>query len=156
FSNVIDDFKKITAAHVGSQAALLAYLKIGNFYAEQGRLDEAILAYQAALNSTDQRFYKILIYYNLGYLQEQKGNHEQAIGWFKKITDMKKQRLLFWSIGYRPNVFWLSQAYFGMGRCYDQLKQVELAKDAYLRISDEFPNTPYADQAQVHAQFVKP
>ncbi len=137
-----------------SKAAFLSYLKLGDLSSEQKQYSEALGYYEKALKLSNGKFYKILVLYNLGYMNEILGQCDKAIEWFNKITSYQKQRFLLWTLGYRPNAFWLSSAYFGIGRCYEKQKQPEAAKEAYLRVSDEFPNTPYADQGRAFAELV--
>jgi len=150
----IFELKALTQKFSGSKASLLSYLKLGEFYTEQSQYEAAIPFYQKAYDLKPDRFYTLLSIYNLGYLHEKKGDCPKAMEWFQKMTDMKKQRVLLWTVGYRPNGFWLSNAYFGMARCHAVLNQKDLAKDTYLRVSDEFPNTQYADQAQGYAELL--
>ncbi len=146
--------QSVTQKFPKSQAAFLGFLKLGDIFSEQKHYPEALTQYEKALELSKSKFYKILVLYNLGYMNELLGQSEKAIEWFNHITAYQKQRFLLWTFGYRPNAFWLSSAYFGIGRCYEKQKQPEAAKEAYLRVSDEFPNTPYADQGRAFAELV--
>ncbi|MBI3016464.1 MAG: tetratricopeptide repeat protein [Deltaproteobacteria bacterium] len=137
-----------------SKAAFLSHLKLGDLFSEQKQYQEALAQYEKALKLSNGKFYKIIVLYNLGYMNELLGQCDKAIEWFNQITSYQKQRFLLWTFGYRPNAFWLSSAYFGIGRCYEKQKQPEAAKEAYLRVSDEFPATVYADQGRAFAELV--
>lgn len=134
-----------------SNAAFLGYLKLGSLHGEHKNYIQAISNYEKALKLASNHFYKLLILQNLGYFHELSQEYKEAILWYSKITDFKKQRIGLWTVGYRPNVYWISTAYFGIGRCYEKLNQKDNAKDAYLKVSDEFSNTVYADRARAYA-----
>lgn len=131
-----------------TQATLLSNLKLGDFYLEQKRFSEAETAYEQVLHSGKHPLYKVLLFHNLGYLFEISGNYSKAIEYFEKITQMQKKRILFWFYGYRPNAFWLSSAYFGMGRCYEKMGKFSEAKEMYGRVENQFAQTLFADKAQ--------
>ena len=150
----IVEMETLTQTFPKSKAAFLSYLKLGDLFSEQKRYPDALGYYEKSLKLSNGKFYKILVLYNLGYMNELLGQCDKAIEWFTQITSYQKQRFLLWTFGYRPNVFWLSSAYFGIGRCYEKQKQAEAAKEAYLRVSDEFPNTPYADQGRALAELI--
>ena len=150
----IVQIETVTHQFPKSKAAFLSYLKLGDLFSEQKQYPEALGQYEKALKLSNGKFYKILVLYNLGYMNELLGQCDKAVEWFNQITSYQKQRFLLWTFGYRPNAFWLSSAYFGIGRCYEKQKQPEAAKEAYLRVSDEFPNTPYADQGRALAELV--
>lgn len=151
----IQSIDEIGMAYPKSQGALLGYLKMGDFYAEQGAYPQAVSYYQKALGCGNNQFYTVLVYYNLGYLYELSKDYEQSLKHFERITEFNKTRIIFWSFGNRPNAFWLSAAYFGMGRAYEKLGRIEEAQNAYLRVFDEFPNTPFADKAESLAWLVE-
>ena len=134
--------------HQSSEAGYLAHMKLGEYYLAQNNFDKAIEAFLKAEKGASNQFYKVLVYYNLGYAYEMKGSFLEAIDSFKKITAFNTNRILFWSFGSRPDTFWLASAYFGIGRAYEKLEKGAEAKEAYFRVVDEFPNTPFADQAQ--------
>lgn len=150
----MDQLKTVLKTFSKSKAAFLSYLKLGDLFSEQKHYPEALEHYEKALKLSNGKFYKILVLYNLGYMNELLGHYDKAIEWFNQITSYQKQRFLLWTFGYRPNAFWLSSAYFGIGRCYEKQKQPEAAKEAYLRVSDEFPSTNYADQGRAFAELV--
>lgn len=147
----LGEINQIIQKNPKSKAAFFSYLKLGDIHAEQKDYSSAFLFYEKALGLTSNHFYKLLVLYNLGYTAELGGDCTKAIEWFSKITSFKKQRIGLWTTGYRPNVFWISSAHFGIGRCYEKLNQIEQAKDFYLKVSDEFPNTVYADRARAYA-----
>lgn len=149
--NDLAQLTKLAEKNPKTKAAFFSYLKAANISGELKKYMNAIAYYEKAFNLTSDYFYKLLILQNLGYMHELSGEYAKAIGWYEKITEFKKQRIGLWTVGYRPNVFWLSCAYFGIGRCYEKLNQKENAKDAYLKVSDEFSNTIYADRARAYA-----
>lgn len=147
----VKDFREAFQPYSRSHAAVLGYLKLGDFFTEQQSYTEAISSYEKALEGDRHLFYRLLIYYNLGYLYELSGQYEKAMEYFQKITAFNKKRILFWTVGQRPNSFWLSSAYFGIGRCQEKLNRFSEAKEMYLRIVDEFPETPFSDKAEALA-----
>ncbi len=151
----IKDLEKVASGSTKSKATFLTYLTLGDLYNENKKYDVASGHYEKALNIAPNRFYKILALYNLGYSYELSGQYDKAIDTFKKMTEFKKQRVGLWTMGYRPNAFWISSAYFGIGRCYEKLQKRDEAKDSYLKVSDEFPNTQYADRGKAYAQLVQ-
>lgn len=150
----ISAFQQVIQKHPKSKGAHLAYLKLGELYSEQKKWKEAADVYEAALKLSRDRFYRLLGYYNLGYIHEMAGECDKAVSYFQKITGIKKTRILLWTFGSRPNAFWLSSAYFGIGRCYEKLSRLAEAKETYLRVADEFPDTAYADKARAYARQV--
>lgn len=148
-------FEEMSRKYPKSKGALLAYFKLGELNAAEKKWKEAIHAYESALRLSKDRFYKLLAYYNLGYMHEMAGECEKAISYFREITDIKKTRILLWTFGSRPNAFWLSSAYFGIGRCYEKLSRFSEAKETYLRVADEFPDTSYADKARAYARLIE-
>lgn len=153
--NSISAFQQMIQKYPKSKGAHLAYLKLGELYSEQKKWKEAADAYEKTLKLSHDRFYRLLGYYNLGYIHEMAGECDKAISWLQKITDIKKMRILLWTFGSRPNAFWLSSAYFGIGRCYEKLSRLAEAKETYLRVADEFPDTAYADKAGAYARLVR-
>ena len=148
------ELKAVTQKFPKSQAAFLAYLKLGELYSQEKKYTDALSFYEKALPLAHNKFYKILVTYNLGYLYELSQDYPKAIEWYRKITEYKKQRILLWTVGYRPNAFWIASAYFGLGRSYEKLKKVAEAKEMYLHVADEFPNTTFADKGHAFAQLL--
>jgi len=138
---------EVAKAHPKSEAAFLGYLKLGDIYTAENHYEKAREFYEKALHNTTKPFYRVLAYYNLGYVHELLGDCQRGIDSFQKVAAFNKTRILFWSFGYRPNAFWLSSAYFGIGRCHEKLNQFKEAREAYLRVIDEFSQTPFSDKA---------
>jgi len=149
-----EELKKLEGVHEkhpSSKGALLSLLTLGDFFSGEKTYKDAIMYYEKAKAIADHPFYNILIFYNLGFLHEMVGDLSKAIDYYMKITALNKRRILFWSFGYRPNTFWLTSAYFGIGRCHERLNNPSAAREMYQRISDEFPDSAYADKAESFA-----
>ena len=153
-SEELDQIKHVPRDFPKSKGALMSLLKVGDFHASQKQYALALSSYDEALKMAQTHFFKILIFYNRGYMYELSEQYPQAVEQFQKITAINKWRFLFWEFGYRPNPFWLTSAYFGIGRCYEKLSRPTEAKETYLRIADEFPNTPFADKAEALALLI--
>jgi len=146
--------ESVSLNHPKSKGSLLSLLKVGDFYIEQKRYSVALSIYEHALREAKRQFFKVLVHYNLGYTNEFLNKCDEAIAQFRKITEFNKTRVLFWSFGERPNKFWLSSAYFGIARCYEKTKKFTEAKQSYMQVVDQFPNTQFADQAQSHVYLI--
>lgn len=138
----------VSKKYPSSHAAIFSLLKLGDFYINQKIYDQAIPFYERGEPYADHPFYRVLMYYNLGFLYEMTDRCEKAIEYYQKILSFNKKRILFWTLGYRPNVFWLTSAYFGIGRCHEKLNRLTEARDMYFRISDEFSETSFSDKAK--------
>jgi len=151
----VQGLKQVSQDFPKTKASIMSLLKVGDFFVKHQKYAEAVVTYTEALGQAKSQFFKVLLYYNLGYAHEFLNQYDEAIANFRKITEFNKTRVVFWSFGERPSTFWLSSAYFGIGRCFEKSKRSSEAKQSYMQIVDEFPNTQFADQAQALVHLVK-
>ncbi|HDP69707.1 MAG TPA: tetratricopeptide repeat protein [Actinobacteria bacterium] len=86
-----------------------AHLQLGNIYAQDGKLDKAVIEYKKAL---EINFNLAPAYYNLGYVYQSKKLIDNAIHNYKKTIELQPD--------YDP-------AYYNLGILYEEIGQMELA-----------------------------
>jgi len=126
---IVDDYSGTSA---GQQSRLL----LGQVYFERGEHDAALEVYQDLLEKGKVPVeIKALAWEGLAYVHEEKGDVENAIPWYQKLTQADSSYIRPW-------------AWMGLGRCYEQTGQPEQALDAYHRFLADFPNHPQASEAK--------
>ncbi|WP_139240662.1 tetratricopeptide repeat protein, partial [Geitlerinema sp. PCC 9228] len=117
FKNVINLFKKL-----GGNYYTQLYNNLGNAYSNQGKYEQAIAAYQQALEIDPNSAYA---YFNLGLVYSNQGNYEQAIAAYQQGLEID------------PND---ASAYIGLGNAYSNQGKYEQAIAAYQQALEIDPN----------------
>tara|TARA_B100000809_G_scaffold254209_1_gene291138 strand:- start:254 stop:721 length:468 start_codon:yes stop_codon:yes gene_type:complete len=89
------------------------YYNLGNTYRQQDRLEEAIEAYNKAIEIKPDYH---LAYHNLGNTYRRQGKYDQAIEAYNKAIEIKPDYHL---------------AYYNLGNAYDEQDKYEEAIEAY-------------------------
>lgn len=87
----LDVFKEVTTQYPKSQAAKLAYYRMGNIFFDRGDFDAAITSYEKFLSKTSRdNELKTLTYTGLGYCYEEKKDYDNALSSFEKALKSKE------------------------------------------------------------------
>ncbi|NOZ45473.1 MAG: tetratricopeptide repeat protein [Chlorobi bacterium] len=105
-----------------------AHYNLAMFYQENGSEKRAINEYTYILNNIDSL--QPTIYFNLGYIYMQYFNeYDSAIVKYSKSIEINNQ---------------YTEAYYNRGYCYEQLKNLEFAKNDYLKALSITKNYEFA------------
>jgi tetratricopeptide (TPR) repeat protein len=136
FSAVSGDFDTLIDSYGGQPAGKLGRLFYGHMGAMAEDHDKAIAYYQRALNDFgDDPALRNIIHNGLGAAYQQKGDYPKAIAHFQKVAD-------------GPDSVLKDAALFNLGKLFGQLGKTEESRQAYQRLMDDFPNSPYANIAR--------
>lgn len=123
FKNIVDKYGSTGAG----KAALIYYADV--CYATK-KYDEAIDAYQKALDAFDDPGFKNLILNGLAYSFEGKGDYEKSAAHFEMIVSDKSAAMI-------------DQALFNLGRVYEKMGKADKGKETFARLVKEFPDSMY-------------
>lgn len=130
----LDQFLQLYPSQAGAEDAL--FLKAEAYY-NMGEYDKAILTYKEYIEKYNSKgAYNVQALSSIGYSYEAKGNYQEAVKAFQKVADDYQDYLL------RDSTF------MEMGRCYEQLKDLDKAKDAYQKVVINFSDSPLLKEAQ--------
>lgn len=135
-SAVSGDFDKLMRSYGRQPAGKLGRLFYGNMEAMAQDYDKAIAYYQKALTEFgDDPALRNMIHNGLGMAYQQKGDYPKAITNFQIIAD-------------GPDSVLKDAALFNLGKLLGQLGKTEESRQAYQRLIDDFPNSPYTNIAR--------
>jgi len=137
FSEVARErLQRLVSEYGSTPAGKLGWHLYGDVSYEAGQFDEAVRAYEAALESfPDDDILRPLIWNSLGYAHEAKQDIDQAIQCWEKVT------------GFAGTLV-KSDAYFNLGRMYEQRMNTEKAREAYGKVVEGFPDSVYSEAAR--------
>jgi len=137
----LDQVLQLYPSQPGAEDAL--FLKAEAYY-NMGEYDKAILTYKQYTEKYNTKgAYNVQALASIGYSYEAKENYQEAAKVFQKVADDYQDYLL------RDSVF------IELGRCYEQLKEWEKAKDAYQKVVINFPESPLLKDAQAKLDAMK-
>ena len=137
----LDQVLQLYPSQPGAEDAL--FLKAESYY-HMGEYDKAILAYKQYTEKYGTKgAYNAQAFASIGYSYEAKENYQEAARVFQKVADDYQDYLL------RDCV------YMELGRCYEQLKEPEKARDAYQKVVINFPDSPLLKDAQARLNAMK-
>ena len=130
------DFKKLVDKFGGQPASVLGRIIFGHISLAGHDPDEAIALYKRALEETgDDPALTNLILNGLAAAYEQKGQTQEAIAYDEKIKAGNSSVLK-------------DAALFSLGRLYEKIGQKEKSIQAYEQLSNDFPESMYAEIAR--------
>ncbi len=147
---------------------------LGKLLMEDGKLLEARAPLQrAAKNAMSREAYKAwtnlgIIHYQLGDLAESEKMMDRAIdeapafacvayfyrGQIKQRNNSLNSAILDYDHATRKVCASFGDAYLALGTAYEQNRQYELARKAFLEVEKRFPNTKVAQQAMDRVRFL--
>jgi tetratricopeptide (TPR) repeat protein len=126
---VIEKFGEIAKIFSGTTSGKLSLLYEGNISLRMGDYDGAVKAYQAFLDKESKRkLYRVFALEGIGYSYEGKKDYQKAADAFQKIADLNDSSLS-------------SDAYLGLGRCYEKLGKNKEALENYNAYLRTFPKS---------------
>lgn len=132
--NTLDQLLKLYPSSANAEDAL--FLKADAYY-HMSEYDKAILTYQQYLEKYKAKgAYSVEALSSTGYSYEAKGDYQEAAKVFQKIADDYQSYLL------RDSIF------MELGRCYEQMKAWDKAKDVYQKVVANFSDSPLLKNAQ--------
>lgn len=127
---------QLVSEYGSTTAGKLGWKLYGDVSYEAGEYDAAVKAYETALNFlADYDSLSPLIWNSLAYAYEGKQDLNGAIQCWEKVTG-------FSGTVAKPD------AYFNLGRMYEQRMDDEKAEAAYRKVVEEFPDSVHADVAR--------
>ena len=128
------EFKSIVDKYGSTDAGESALMMYADVCYQTKTYDDAIKAYEKALDAMGKTPFRSMILNGLAYACEGKEDYEQAADWFKKIATDESAVLR-------------DQALFNLGRMYGKLGKPEQEKEALQQLVSDFPDSMYADLA---------
>jgi tetratricopeptide (TPR) repeat protein len=130
---VLQKFDEVAKTFSGTSSGNQALLFKGNISLRLGEYDEAIKAYQAFLDKGGkEKFYRLFALEGIGYAYEGKKDYQKAADTYQKLAGMGDKALS-------------SDAYLGLGRCYEKLGKNKEALENYNAYLKEFPQSLMAN-----------
>ena len=111
-------------------------LELGNAQYKAKKHDEAIITYRDFITRFSNHPLTPIIRQSLGYVLEEKGQLEEAVGQFEKIANAPESTYL------------KAQVRLDTGRCYEKLGQLNSAVAAYKDVIGSFPESSCAKMAE--------
>ncbi|MCP3952488.1 MAG: tetratricopeptide repeat protein [Desulfobacterales bacterium] len=129
------DFELILKKYGSNTGGQLARVTYGQYNYAAGRADRAIALYETALADFDEDpLYRAMIVSGLGYTYALKGDLPKAISYFEQVVSGS-------ATGFK------NDALFQLGLLYAQTGQKAKSAESFKRISDENPESFYAEMA---------
>ncbi len=119
YKTVAEKFDEVIAKFPGTSAGKIAILYKGNIYLRLSEFENAIKAYEDFLRKMGKgKLYRSFAMNGLGYSYEGKKEYEKAASAYQKVVDLGES-------------FLLTDAYLGLGRCYEKLGKTKEAVENY-------------------------
>ncbi len=132
---VAADFDLILKKYGSNAGGRLARVTFAQYNYAAGRADKAIALYDTALADFDEDpLYRAMIVSGLGYAYTLKGDLPKAISFFEQVVSGSAAGLK-------------GDALFNLGLLYAQTGQQAKSVESFKRISDEYPESFYAEMA---------
>lgn len=90
-ANAIEAYQQ--AIRTDAAGSVDVFLQIGNLFGKQQRLDEALEAYEQVVNLDPKNS---MVYSNIAYVLEEKGDQERALEYLEKATEIDPQDPIVW------------------------------------------------------------
>ncbi len=136
YEAVKGDLKTLIDRHGGREAGRVARLTLANYAYDAGAPETAISLYEAALPDFSSRpGLRNLVLGGLAYAQEAVGNLSKAVNYFERITS-------------DDNPVLRGEAYYHLGRLYEELGEADKSRTAYQTVVDDYGDSVYADLAR--------
>jgi predicted negative regulator of RcsB-dependent stress response len=136
--------EKVRDDYGSADAADVAGLYLAQIAAEEGKLDEARKLWQGFIDDHPKHMLAAEARVNLFHLDRQQGKAEQVITELRALLEKGDAPL--------PQDVLLHE----LGATLEQVKKPQEAAQAYQRILDEFPQSPYRTEAQQKVSALDP
>lgn len=132
---VATDFELLLNKYGSNAGGRLARVMFAQYTYAAGRSDRAIALYDTALaDFNEDPLYRVMILSGLGYAYTLKGDLQKAISNFEQVVSGSAAGLK-------------EDALFNLGLLYAQTGQKAKSIESFKRISDEYPESFYAEMA---------
>lgn len=135
YEEVRDEFQKMLDEYPGSSAAKFARAAYADICYTAGETDKAVALYSEAGNGFADPSLKNIVLSSLAYSYEQKKEYSAAIAYFEQITRGE-------------NPMMKDEAYFNLGRLYDQAGDKTKSRDAYKKLISDYADSLYIEVAK--------
>ena len=136
-------FKAAADAYPATDAGVFARYRQAAMLMQLGRFDEAGKTYQQVIDAAGARVYGQMARLGLAGAQVRAGQYDQAILAFKELSQRKDGPLPVDGI------------LIELGRVYLQAGKAADAKQAFTRVVDEFPESPFSADAKRELENLK-
>lgn len=131
----ITRLERIVTDYKGTKAAFQAELRMAQLYFDMKNYQEALKRFKILVDKTDNPLFSSIIYYGLGYAEEELGNFEAASKAFDTVS--------------RKNIpFFDSSSLFGKARVLAELKKFDEARKTYEEIIRRWPNSQVSKRSE--------
>ncbi len=129
YEKALQEFQEVVKQYGSTMNGAIAQFYIGNTYAQTGRPDDALKAYQEFVNRYNgEKFLLALVYQRMGYVYASLGKTEDAMKSFVQAETTSG-----------PGVATLELA-----RLYERSGKTKEAMDKYKELSEKLPGTTWA------------
>jgi tetratricopeptide (TPR) repeat protein len=142
-AKAVDRFQEVIQKHDGTQAAWLARIYRGHACLDLKRYEEAIHAYDAALETVPSQETQALIFQGLGHAWMAKDDLDKAIYYFQKLRDQGGE-------GLRRTALW------NIAVCYQRQGKTAEALKLYRELENLFPDEMQRLMARAKAEALAP
>lgn len=119
YKTVLEKFDEVITKFPRTSSGKIAILYKGNTYLRLGEFENAIKAYEDFLRKMGKgKLYRSFAMNGLGYSYEGKKEYEKAADAYQKVIGLGES-------------FLLTDAYLGLGRCYEKLGKAKEAVENY-------------------------
>jgi tetratricopeptide (TPR) repeat protein len=119
FKNVSEKFDEVITKFQRTSYAKIAILYKGNIALRLGQFEEAVKTYENFLQKAGKgKLYRSFAMEGIGYAHEGRKDYEKAINAYQKVVDLGES-------------FQSTNAYLGLGRCYEKLGKNREALENY-------------------------
>lgn len=135
YKKALNLYQEVVSKYPRTKKAPLALYGVGNCYFQLKMTDEAEKSYKLLIEKyPENNFMLPLIYQKLGYLYKIKGNSDEALKNFEKLTAIET--------GMKD------LAYIEIGRIHEAQGRKEEAIKNYQKIVENFPSSPWSSEAK--------
>ncbi len=135
YTEVQGEFQKFLDEYPGSGAAKFAKVAYADICYAAGESDKAVALYGEAGGAFADPSLKNIVLSSLGYAYEQKKEYSAAIAYFEQITRGE-------------NAMMKDEAYFNLGRLYEQTGDKTKSRDAYKKLISDYADSLYIEVAK--------
>ncbi len=133
YKNTIEKFDKVISQFPKTSSGKISLLYKGNIHLRLGEYKEAINSYNEFLKKgIKEKIYRVFALEGLGYAYEGKGDYNNAIEVFNKITEIGEG-------------FEVTNAYLHLGRCKERLGRNKEAVEDYKKFLTLAPKSFQSD-----------
>ncbi len=135
-----EDLQAVAGDFGGTDAALLALLRLGDEYFQQNQLDRALGAYQTVLDRYPASTLAPSAAINIATIMESSGKTHDAVKTYQRVASSY------------PQAFQAAQARFAAARLMEQTGQLREARQAYEDFAVAYPQSSWKSEAIARAR----